>query len=145
MEIALRRVITGSLAGLGTALAFSVSPVFVRMGMREGHSAETALVVGLVAALISYAGILAIIDRNSLRIRIGSHLRPLAWETAAAVSIVTGTWLRYVAMSLIPLAIVSAVGRVNLLVILLFARRAITPRVWLGAALILSGTLLLSL
>jgi drug/metabolite transporter (DMT)-like permease len=145
MAVTLRSVVAGSVYGLGTALAFSVSPIFVRMGMADGHSAIVGLAVGLVAAALAYGGIALISDPGALDLRRLERLRPISWELAAALVIVTGTWMRYVAMGLVPLAIVSAVGRVNILVILLLAGRSVSPRVWAGGALIIAGTVLLSI
>ncbi len=137
-------VIRGSLYGLATALSFSVSPLFIRVGMNEGHSAQIALAVGLVAAAVTYFFILLIRDRDALTLPTVTTIGPFSWEVAAALVIVAGTWLRYEAMDRIPLAVVSAVGRVNLLVILLIARREITRRVWVGGFLIIVGTVILS-
>jgi uncharacterized membrane protein len=142
--VTLRSVLAGSVYGLGTALAFSVSPIFVRMGMADGHSAIVGLSVGLIAAAIAYTGVALASDRAALRLGRLERLTPISWELAAALVIVTGTWMRYVAMGLVPLAIVSAVGRVNILVILLLAGRSVGPRVWIGGVLIIAGTVLLS-
>lgn len=144
MEVANRNVLSGSLFGLLTALSFSVSPIFVRLGMEEGASAEIGLTVGLTAAAVSWVVVMSIFDRAALDVRRLRGSRPVLWETAAAATIVTGTWLRYLAMALIPLAIVSAVGRVNILVILLLSRRTTTLRLWIGGALIIAGTALFS-
>jgi uncharacterized membrane protein len=144
MAVTVRSVIAGSVFGLGTALAFSVSPIFVRMGMADGHSAIVGLSVGLIAAAAVYTGVTLSLNRGSLRLRSLERLSPVSWELAAALVIVTGTWLRYLAMGLIPLAIVSAVGRVNILVILLLAGRSVGPRIWVGGMLIIAGTVLLS-
>jgi drug/metabolite transporter (DMT)-like permease len=139
-----RRLVTGTLFGLATAMAFSISPIFVRKGMAEGFSAEIGLTVGVTAAALTYALILFLVDRPALDVRRLPGWNPVLWELAAAVAIATGTWLRYRAMALIPLAIVSALGRVNILVILLLARRSVTPKTWLGGVLIIAGTMLLS-
>ncbi len=145
MAVSFREIVSGSIFGLGTALAFSISPIFVRMGMAEGHSAEIGLAIGLIAAALAYFVVLLISDRQALQVRAVGEFRLAGWELAAALSIVTGTWLRYEAMALVPLAIVSALGRVNILVILLLARRTVTTRVWVGGFLIIAGTVLLSL
>jgi uncharacterized membrane protein len=145
MAVSIRDVVSGSVFGLGTAMAFSVSPIFVRMGMAEGHSAEIGLAIGLIAAALAYFMVLLVSDRQALQVGAVGEVRLAGWELAAALSIVTGTWLRYEAMALVPLAIVSALGRVNILVILLLARRTVTPRVWVGGFLIIAGTVLLSL
>ncbi|MDA3949385.1 MAG: hypothetical protein PF508_09165 [Spirochaeta sp.] len=144
MAVNTKELITGTFFGLATAMAFSISPLFVRKGLAEGFSAEIGLTVGVTAAALSYALILLFIDRGALDVRRLPGRGPVLWELSAAAAIVTGTWLRYRAMALIPLAIVSALGRVNSLVILLLARRSVTPRVWIGGALIIAGTMLLS-
>jgi drug/metabolite transporter (DMT)-like permease len=113
--------------------------------MAEGASAEIGLSVGLVAAAFSYGLILLVIDRPALDIRRLPGMRPVLWEAGAAAAIVTGTWLRYLAMALIPLAIVSALGRVNILVILSIEHRSTTMRLWIGALCIIAGTVLFSL
>lgn len=144
MAVDLRKTAAGTVYGLGTAMAFSISPIFVRLGMRDGHSAEIALAIGMTGALLSYGVVLLLFDRKSLKINRVSGLSPFLWEAAAALAIVIGTWLRYLALDLIPLGIVSALGRINILVILLLVRKEITWRVWAGGALMLAGTLLLS-
>lgn len=144
MAVRPERLVTGTVFGLATAMAFSISPIFVRKGMAEGFSAGIGLTVGVSAAACTYALILFFLDRPALEVRRLPGAGPAMWELAAAVAIVTGTWMRYRAMALIPLAIVSALGRVNILVILLLARRSVTPRVWLGGTLIIIGALLLS-
>ncbi len=145
MAVSVREIASGSVFGLGTALAFSVSPIFVRLGMAEGHSAEIGLAIGLIAAALAYFLVLVCSDRQSLHLGAAGEWRLAGWELAAALSIVTGTWLRYEAMALVPLAIVSALGRVNILVILLIARRSVKLRVWVGGFLIIAGSVLLSL
>lgn len=144
MEVKPKQLVTGVFFGLATAMAFSISPIFVRKGMAEGFSAGIGLTVGVTAAALTYALILLFVDRAALDVRRLPGASPAVWEFAAAVAIVTGTWLRYRAMALIPLAIVSALGRVNILVILLLVRRSVSPRVWLGATLIIAGAVLLS-
>ena len=141
MEVSLRRTVSGVLWGLSAALAYSVSPVFVRVGMMEGHSPHIALTVGVTAAFVAYVTLLALFDRRSLDPTPFRSRESLGWEVAASASIVTGSWLRYVAMTLAPLAIVSALGRVSILVILLLARREVTWKVWVGGSLIVAGAI----
>lgn len=126
MAIDLKKTATGTVFGLGTALAFSISPIFVRIGMRYGHPPEIALAVGMSGAFLSYITTLLLFDRKSLQVSKAFGFRPFLWEGGAAVAIVIGTWLRYIALEIIPLGVVSALGRINILVILLLARREIT-------------------
>lgn len=145
MAKGLKAALGGSVYGLGTALSFSISPLFVRAAMSRGHSAEVGLSVGLIAAAAAYAIVLAISEPGALADTLTTDRPTALWELAAALAIVTGTWLRYEAMATIPLAIVSALARINIFVILLLARKTVTLRVWVGGALIIAGTVLLSL
>ena len=139
--MSLRRTLGGAFWGLGTALAFSISPVFLRLGLAEGYSTHIALTVGVTSAFIAYVVLLAVFDRRSLKLTPFRAAGSMKWEVAAAFSIVAGSWVRYLAISLIPLAIVSALGRVNILVILLLSRREVTWKVWVGGALIVAGAI----
>ena len=143
MEVSAGSTVRGVCFGLGTALAFPISPVFVRLGLANRHTPAIGLAVGITAAWLAYVAVLALVDPAALTVRPTGLRRALRWESAAAVSIVAGTWMRYVAMDLAPLAFVSALGRVNILVILLLAAKSVTWRVWLGAALIIIGSVLL--
>lgn len=145
MALALAGALRKTSFGLATALAYAVSPVFVRLGVAEGTSVETGLAIGLTAAAGAYLVTLFVTNRGAFDLRGLPGWRPVAWEVAAALTIVTGTWLRYRAMNLLPLAIVSTLGRISIPVILIIERRRATVRIWIGCALIVGGTVLIGL
>ena len=147
----LARGLADSAFGLGTAICFSVSPVFLRFGLSEFDSPTVAVTIGLTSATIAYVLVLIIGGRLH---RMHSTARPgaLPYQLAAGIFIATGTWLRYIAVGMIPIAIVSTLGRMNIPVVLalspLFltgARERVTPRLWLGAGLIIVGAALVTL
>ncbi len=62
------------------------------------------------------------------------------------------TWARWIALDLAPVGVVLALGRLSMPLVLLLAPvligahlEQVTPRIWLGAALIVVGSLLLIL
>jgi uncharacterized membrane protein len=74
------------------------------------------------------------------------------WQVAAGAVVGLSTWARWIALDMAPVAVVMALGRLNVPIViflapLLVGRRAeqVTPRVWLGAALIVAGAVLLNL
>lgn len=77
-----------------------------------------------------------------------------AWlfQGVAGAFVGLSTWARWVALDMAPVAVVMALGRTNVPVVLLLApllvgRQAerVTARVWLGAALIVAGAVILNL
>jgi uncharacterized membrane protein len=77
-----------------------------------------------------------------------------AWlfQVAAGAIVGLATWARWIALDMAPVAVVMALGRTNVPVViflapLLVGRKAerVTSRVWLGAALIVAGAVILNL
>jgi uncharacterized membrane protein len=83
--------------------------------------------------------------------------QPVAWEAtslklAAGVLVGLSTWTRWVALDLSPVAVVLALGLLSVPTVMLLApplagrrEEQVTARVWLGAALVVAGSLLLVL
>lgn len=168
-----------ALAGIGTAICYASSPVFVRFGLRTGGTPLLAVTVGLLVATAFYvvfALLLRVADREHTTVpaattagaasesalvvpppendrkaslsRGGAYL----FQIGAAVAIGTGTWFRYIALDIVPLAYIATLIRVNILVVLLLTpfllparKHRVTLRTVLGAAMIIGGTLLVSL
>lgn len=165
MRLGLRQ----SLPGIGTAFCFALSPVLVRFGLEEGGSPLMAVTVGLFVAVVGYLGLFYL--PGALRaLRLGKSAYPLRvteeavagegrrlsegvlFQLLAALSIGLGTWFRYIAVDLAPLALVATLGRTNILVILLVTpfllkgrKHRLTPATWLGAGMIIIGSLLVAL
>jgi len=73
------------------------------------------------------------------------------FQLAAAVLIGLSTWARWVALDMAPVAVVLALGRLNIPVVILLSpllvgriQERVTTKVWLGAALIVIGSLVLN-
>lgn len=136
------------LPGLGIALCFSISAVLVRNGLNAFPSPLLGVTIGMFAAVIFYGAWLLVLSRRQ-------HFAPVSRRTwliqlLAGLLIGLGTWARYIAMDLTSIGIVLALGRINtplvlLLSPLLFGRKKepVTLTVWLGAGLIILGSLVL--
>jgi uncharacterized membrane protein len=74
------------------------------------------------------------------------------FQMAAGAIVGLATWARWIALDMAPVAVVMTLGRTNVPVVifvapLLVGRKAerVTARVWLGAALIIAGAVILNL
>ena len=137
-----------SLFGLGTALCFSLSAIFIRNGLQALPSPLLGVLVSVGISTIAYA-ILLFIRRDSLNLRAIPH-DSLLYQIAAAIFVGISTWMKWVALGMAPVAVVLALGRLNVPVVIALSlfmvgqtQEQVTARVWLGAALIVAGSLLL--
>ncbi len=139
-----------SLFGLGTALCFSLSAIFIRNGLEILPSPLLGVLVGVGISAIAY-GVLLLIRRDNPNLRTIPH-DSLLYQIAAAVFVGISTWMRWIALDSAPVAVVLALGRLNVPVVIglsLFmvgqTQERVTARVWLGAALVVAGSLTLIL
>jgi drug/metabolite transporter (DMT)-like permease len=134
--------------GLGTACAWSISPVFIREGLDGLHSPLLGLTLGLVAAVIVFGA--------TLPFRRGSLLHePVVWDAMsfkllAGVFVALSTWGRWIALDETGIGVVLALGLLSVPVVLflspvLMGRHVehVTAHIWLGALLVIGGSLLL--
>jgi uncharacterized membrane protein len=138
-----------ALPGLGIALCFAISAIFVRYGLEGLPSPLLGVTLGITAAVLAYAPWLALYGRG----RKFARLSPagVAFQILAGVLIGLGTWARYIATDLTEVGVVLALGRINTPLVLLlsplfFGRKhePVTVRVWIGAGLIVLGSLILT-
>jgi uncharacterized membrane protein len=73
------------------------------------------------------------------------------FQLVAAVFVGLSTWARWIALDMAPIAVVIALGRLNVPVVILLSpllvgrlQERVTARLWLGAALIIIGSLILN-
>ena len=139
-----------SLFGIGTAICFAISAIFIRNGLAGLPSPLLGVTIGMVITAIAY-GIVLLFRRN--QIQQGPISRD-AWlfQLAAGAIVGLATWARWIALDMAPVAVVMALGRTNVPIViflapLLVGRKAerVTVRVWLGAALIVAGAVILNL
>jgi uncharacterized membrane protein len=137
-----------SIFGLGVAVCFSISPIFIRGGLDEMDSPLLGVTIGMVLSAIAYAIILL---RRRERLNLSQVPREsLFYQLAAGLFVGASTWIRYLALTMAPVAVVLALGRVNVPVVIILSiflvgqkEERVTNRVWLGATLVVAGSLML--
>jgi drug/metabolite transporter (DMT)-like permease len=137
-----------SIFGLGVAVCFSISPIFIRGGLDEMDSPLLGVTIGMVLSAIAYAIILL---RRRERLNLSQVPREsLFYQLAAGLFVGASTWIRYLALTMAPVAVVLALGRVNVPVVIILSiflvgqkEERVTNRVWFGATLVVAGSLML--
>jgi uncharacterized membrane protein len=104
--------------------------------------------VGLTASVFAY-GLALLVQRRLLAI-VAIPPEALFGKTVAGILAGVSTWTRWIALDLAPVAVVLALALTSVPVVLLLSPlvtdrtlEQVTSRMWLGAALVLGGVLLL--
>ena len=122
----------------------------MRLGLEDLDAPILGAMIGVVANVIAY-GVLLFLQRDKW---MGKPIERiwLRWQILAGIFVTFGTWARWVAVDLEEVAVALALGRVNVPVVLVLSvflldrkHERITPQVWLGAGLIVAGSVMLSL
>jgi drug/metabolite transporter (DMT)-like permease len=136
--------------GLLTALAWSISPVFIKEGLHGLDSPLLGLTLGMGVALLAYAAALPLRPRAA-GAALGSW-GSLAFKLVAGVMVGLSVWARWESLESASIAVVLALGLLSVPVVLLFSPvlmgrhvERVTAQVWAGAALVVGGGLLLIL
>ena len=140
----------GVLAALGTALCWAVSPIFIRAGLEGLPSPLLAVTVSMVASALVFGAVLAV-RRRRLADRIDSATA-LGFKVAAGLLVGLSTWMRWIALDLTTVAVVLSINAISVPTVLVLAplvvgrqHERVTARMWLGAALVVAGSLVLIL
>jgi drug/metabolite transporter (DMT)-like permease len=136
-----------SLFGLGTALAWAVSPVFIREGLEDVDDPILGVTIAVLASTFAFAIVLLV---RGGPVFASASRRSLTWKLAGGLLVGIGTWARWYALSLEPVAVVLGLGLLTVPTVMLLAPvivgRALEPvttTVLLGAALVVVGALIL--
>ena len=136
-----------SVWGLGTSLAWAISPIFIKQGLEGLDSPLLGVTLGMVVAVAVYALALPLRPRTA-----GPAIRwdALSFKLAAGVFVAVSTWLRWVSLDYSAVGVVLALGLLSVPVVLLLSPmlmgrhvERVGPAVWLGATLVVAGSLLL--
>lgn len=137
------------LYGLAMALCFASSGIPIRWGLEGLPSPLLGVTIGMMVCMVAYA-IVLLFQRNKAP-SVPIPRKTLLLQILAGVLVGLSTWARWIALDLTPLAVVAALGRLSVPVVLLLAPfvigqklERVTLRLWFGAALIIAGSLLLT-
>jgi drug/metabolite transporter (DMT)-like permease len=141
----------GTLAGLGTALCWSSSPVLIRRGLEGLPAPVAAASIGMLACALVYAAAIVVAGRRVERARITASTRQLMVAGGALISL--SIWMQWTAYDLAPVAAVLALLQLTPIIVVLLATRlggeVLDPtaqvRVRVGAAMTVAGSLALIL
>jgi uncharacterized membrane protein len=137
-----------SLFGLGTALCFAISPIFIRGGLEDLPSPLLGVTVSMGVCALAYGVGLLFRPRKAQSEPISRD----AWlfQIAAAAFVGVSTWMRWIALDMAPVGVVIALGRLNVPVVILLSpflvgksQENVTISVWIGAGLIVAGSIVL--
>ena len=142
-------ILRDSLFGLGVAVCFAISPIFIRAGMKDLNSPLLGVTIGMGISAIAY-GVTLLFQRK--QIQQGPITQDALWfQLGAAFFVGVSTWARWIALDMTSVSVVLALGRLNVPVVILLspllvgkASENVTLRVWLGAAMIVGGSLILN-
>jgi uncharacterized membrane protein len=136
--------------GLGAALCWAISPIFIRYGLEGLPSPLLGVTVGMIATMLAYG--LALLVRRARSNAAPIPREALLFQLMAGVLVGLSTWARWIALDLAPVGVVLALGRLSVPVVIFLAPlmvgqhlERVTRRVWLGATLIVGGSVLLIL
>lgn len=137
----------GLIFGLGAALCWSVSPIFIRQGLRDLPSPLLGILVGLMPCVVAY-GVLMLVRRRRISGVISRGV--LGLKIAAGALIGLSLWGLWEALDRAPVGVVLGIMQVTVLVVIALSPfvvgrhlERVTSRVWGGSLVIVSGTLLL--
>ena len=137
--------------GLAAALAWSLSPIFIKEGLEGLESPLLGLTLGMAVAVVCYAAAAPFRPPLEGAARFGSR-QVLAFKLLAGVMVGLSVWARWESLESAGVAVVLALGLLSVPVVLVFSPllmgrhvERVTVQVWAGAALVVGGGLLLIL
>jgi drug/metabolite transporter (DMT)-like permease len=145
-----RTRVRDSVFALATAAAWSLSPILTLEGLEGLDSPLLGVTLGMLAAVIAYGALLV---GSSRRLDLTAGTREaLVLKLIAGVVVALATWGRWIAIDGADVAVVLSLNMLATPVVLLVAPllsgrqvEVVTARIWVGAALVMLGSLLLIL
>jgi drug/metabolite transporter (DMT)-like permease len=134
--------------GVGTAMCWAISPIFIRRGLQEFDAPLAGVTISMLAAVGAYG--LAMLKRRNHATRSSASRTALTWKLAAGVLVGFSTWMRWYAYSLAPVAVVLGLALLSVPTVMVLApllvgrhHERVTRPVVVGAGLVVAGALVL--
>ena len=141
------------MAGLGTALCFLSSSIFIRYGLETIPSPLIGVTIGMVFCTSAYGLILIVHFRNQIEKakNISYSRQGIFLLFFSGIFLGFGTLSRWIAIDLAPIAIVIGLSGLTVPVVLMLSPllmgrslENVTIRLWLGAGLVIIGASLIT-
>ena len=142
-----------SLAGLGTAICFSSSSIFIRYGLETIPSPLIGVTIGMVFCTFAYGLILLVRFRKQTEEekKISYSKQGILLVLFGGIFLGFGTLSRWIAIDLAPIAIVIGLSGLTVPVVLMLSPilmgrnlENVTVRIWIGAGLVIIGASLIT-
>lgn len=138
-----------STPGLATAFLWALSPVFTVEGLDELDSPLLGVTIGMVFSVLAYALVLATAP-GERRSALDLPREGVALKLVSGVLVALSIWGRWLALDLAEVGVVLALNLLAVPTVLLLAPviagrhlERVDARIWLGAGLVVAGTLVL--
>jgi len=138
-----------SIPGLATAFLWALSPVFTVEGLDELDSPLLGVTIGMVFSVLAYALPLAA-AQGERRSALDLPREGVALKLVSGVLVALSIWGRWLALDLADVGVVLALNLIAVPTVLLLAPviagrhlEHVDARIWLGAGLVVAGTLIL--
>ncbi|MBS1255167.1 MAG: hypothetical protein MAG581_00966 [Deltaproteobacteria bacterium] len=146
-------ILLQSLAGLGTALCFSSSSIFIRYGLETIPSPLIGVTIGMVFCTFAYGLILLV--RFNIKTeeekKLSYSRQGILLLIFCGIFLGFGTLSRWIAIDLAPIAVVIGLSGLTVPVVLMLSPiimgrslENVTMRLWLGAGLVVIGASLIT-
>ncbi len=136
--------------GLGAAMLWAVSPIFIRHGLAGLPSPLLGVAVGMTMSAIAYGA--ALLVRRAYRAAAPVPRGALVTKIIAGVLVGFSVWARWIAVARAPVGVVLAISQLSVPVVIFLSPRVagghleqVTVRIWVGALCTIGGSLLLVL
>lgn len=140
--------VTGVASGLGTALCWGSSPVFVFGALETIDSPLMVALIGMAASTVVYGALVAVAPGRARRAAVSRRTWALA--ALAGTFVATGIWMMWTAFEHTPVAVVLAILQFTPPMVALAARwfardeaSGSLVRLWIGIAGIVGGSWIL--
>ncbi|MEE8472727.1 MAG: EamA family transporter [Dehalococcoidia bacterium] len=139
--------IRGVLAGLGAGVLYGSSPVLVKWGLGAAGAPVAGTFISYVAATTVMS--FTLLHRGQRDGLMGIDRTTLLWFSLSGTLVASAQLFRYMALSLSPMSVVGPLFSASRMLVIFFSfifnrkLETFSPRVLLGAALVVSGTVIL--
>jgi drug/metabolite transporter (DMT)-like permease len=133
--------------GLGTSVAWAVSPIFIKQGLKGLDSPLLGVTLSMAVAVAAYGVALSLWQKRD---KPAVRWDALGFKLAAGLFVALSTWARWLSLDYSAVGVVLALGLLSVPVVLLLSPvlmgrhvEQVGRAIWIGAMLVVAGSLML--